>query len=453
MAARVRRRRAVPRRRTSRRTRMVRRRPVKGRRLMTVTPATAPYGYALGSLAARTKRPRYQIGKTRQPNFGMQEGVRVKRTKAGTTVKGVEELSRYTAKFGVSKYRLNTRNLLVRAIPERILRFHGVNPQDMQPAVNADGGFYNLSNEITATSSTGVVPMYVLSLNGTVQNSSHEFPLRRVGVMSSGRVYFTTVTGKLPSSTVNTTSDNSALFVETSTSGADAADEFRHIVNEWQQIRLAMHGAKNSITTFYVELIQCNKDYAAVEDDSDLFTMSGSHGDRYRDEVYGYWQNKIKKLVSSGIVDNNVSVQRGVYSPFITLRTWKFDVKPVRTDEADQTPNVIHANLFLNDGRMCDYQWVRNGNAYDAGNNNTANGMDDALINPNWISRMADASDGISLNPAPKARRYLIISAGNYRNGITPVDDIETIGENDVHKYIPSFDLIYRKKERMAFKE
>lgn len=405
-----------------------------------ITPATKPY-----TLKRRGSGRGGPMRSRRRIDFG--EGVQVRRVAGTRVVRGTQELSRFKERVGVPVD--NTKALLRSSVPTRVLRFHGVKESNVKGTIAS--GFFHMPNTVSGSSSVGVVPLYVLSLNGTTQASiGTERPLRRAQVSSTGRVLWDVMNGKIPSSTVmNTTTDSDQLFMESYNVGAETDKDYRLIANEWEHVKLAFYGAQNSLTTFYVELIQCDRDYASVEDESELFAATGTHFERYRDEVYGYWQNKIKKLVSNSIVGAQVAQRDHKDKPYKTLKKWRFDVKPVSLDEADTSPNLLHANLFLNDGRICNYQWVKNGRAYDSTLTDVANGVDDALVNSNYMVRDNNVVTGLAVNVHPRGRRYLVISATSFIE--TPAPGTAANADETVYTDMPSFDLIFRKKEHMTF--
>lgn len=408
------------------------------------TPATQPLSIALKRKALKNARAYPGLRRVkRRINFN--ENVGIRRVAGVTRVRGTQEVSRFSSAIG---RKINNVNKLIRVeVPNRILRFQGMNTTEQNVVQR---GYYIMENGISNATQSGNLPMYVLSLNNTVQNSINTACFFQCSINSTGRVIFTGQNGTRPNAAANSTFLTNILQTESDSIGALDTHDFRHIVNEWQQVKLAMFGARHQQTTFHVELIQCNKDYAGIEEEPDLATGVGTLFEPFRDEVYQYWQNKAKKLVSASIADVNVACRRNVVPPYRSIRKWRFDVKPVDIGEADASPNMLIANLLINDGRICDYQWVRQATAFDATNLTNANGVDDALVNPNWYGRDVQAvSTGLRSIPAPKARRYLIISAQQMIEG---ANNSVAVGEGNetVELSRPSFDLVYRKRERVG---
>ena len=207
----------------------------------------------------------------------------------------------------------------------------------------------------------------------------------------------------------------------------------------WADIRLKMYGAKTQQTTFIVEMIGVAADYAALEDEADLLASTGPNAEFHRDQVYGYWQDSLKTLVTNPIVakQNPHSGRK----PYYVLKRWSYTIKPSLTIDSDASPNSVAAKLFINDGKVINHAWVGTSSAYDATNVSLTDGVDDRLLNANYWGRNAGGLFNVAENPPPFLRRYLVIRA---------VNPTRIAAASETNDDTPSFDLVYRKCERVG---
>ena len=320
------------------------------------------------------------------------------------------------------------------SVPARTLIFQGYKKQDN---ADAQAGYFLMMNQVSASTSSTYMPCYVFGLNATNQ-SANASPFRVARLHSTGRVEWVTSFGL----SLDTTS-SSTWRLETNEVGTDVLtnDEFSKIAQMWYSVKLALYGAKTQQTTYVIELITPTKDYAAIEDESELLSMTGTHADRYRDEVYGYWQNKLRALTTSPIAPNFNAQRNPRQQPYKTLRRWTYTIRPSTTIESDSSPNATIAKLFINDGRVLDYQWSKPNGAYNSTNTDVAAGIDDYLQTPGYVNQaVVGGSMGVTImnNPQPQQRRYLVIRAVN----TTAIPSGSETNDNT-----PSFDMVIRKKE------
>lgn len=300
-------------------------------------------------------------------------------------------------------------------------------------------GFFNMSNNLGnaegVDATSGIAPVYVLSLNNTVQNGVYAAPFRRVQVDSTGRVQFIVVNGQ------NTGGGSTTLWQnEGFNAGADPGGECQHIVNEWQSVKLCMYGARQQQTRYKIHLVQCNEMEAAPEDEPDLLAATGSLAERVRDAYYAWWQNLIRPLVTTEIAAKFYPARprTGNVSPFTILKTWTYNIACSLTTERDSTASAVVAKLFIRDGRVMNYNWQQATAAYDSTRTTAVGGIDDLIILPSRQEDMTRTSEPPLDQPHPKARRYLIITCDN----TTPV-----VLNAETQDNTPSFDLLVRKSE------
>lgn len=399
--------------------------------------------------------PRTRLYTRRRVRTGMREGVNVSRVGTTTVVKGTTELGRFKSVLGGFVDKTNA--LLRMSVPTRILRYHGLDQFDN---VDADvpgsttSGYFNLWNTLgQGDVGFGYAPMYVIAVSNTVNRGIRPQAMYAVMLESTGRVAMVPLPSPHdPYSGQGTDQDGAltpAWWRESESTGAEVPTSARYIAQQWIQLKLNMYGAAKAQTRFNVEYIQCSKDYAAVEEFADLLGSNSNYGnfqsivEKYRDEVFGYWQNKIKALVSNPIAGRQNANRTGLGVPYRTLKKWQYDIKPVDTSEADVSPNSIVANLLINDGRVLDYQWQAAGEAYLAGRTGLGNGMDDIIINPRVVHVSNSATSDVQNNPAPRDRRYIVISATSWTE--------QAATASTDNQRVPSFDMIIRKKEQIGF--
>lgn len=339
-----------------------------------------------------------------------------------------DEVKKYRGKVGM-KQRLTMNKLVAMRVPKRVLYFSGVNPSE----ASNPAGYYWMSNRVSGSLTSAPVPMYAVCLSGTIQAGNGPNVLRQAIMHSTGRIEWQPVQG-LDFQVVNTPS----WSAERADPGADTAESYRFVEPEWYQIKLNMYGARTQHTTFIVEYIQCAHDFAAIEDEDALLSAAGTHGEHYRDMVYGHWQNVCKPLVTSAIT-GAMNRAKSSRSPYTTLRRWQYAIAPSQTIESDTSPNNAIANLFLRDHRLLDHGWVASSGAYDAANVAGGAGQDDRLVNPSWYN--VEAPRDVAINPASRTRRYLIIRAVNTTR-------IAQGAETDDNT--PSFDIVVRRSERLG---
>lgn len=320
------------------------------------------------------------------------------------------------------------------------LTYLGINRQDnFTDGSTTCPGFFNMSNNLGnaegATADFGVVPVYVLSLNSTVQNNVYSSPFRQVQINSTGRVVFATVNGQ------NTAGGTASVWQnEGFNAGADPGGECQHIGQEWQSVRFVLYGARSQQTKYSIHLAQCAELDSAVEDEPDMLAATGAMAERRRDAYYAWWQNLIRPLVTSDIAAKFYPARpnTGVMAPMRILKTWNYSIAPSMTTERDATANAVVAKLFIRDGRVCNYNWQQANNAYDSARTSATAGIDDLLVLPSRQEDMTRTSEPPLDNPNPKARRYLIITCQN----TTPVALASETQDNT-----PSFDMLARKSE------
>lgn len=315
------------------------------------------------------------------------------------------------------------------AIPSRVLRYQGVKSADDGTGLP---GFYRMPLTISGGQTSGGLPLYAIALNGTIQQSVSASPLYRAAISSTGRISWS--------------AENGALFDNTASSNwylekADvAAADCRFVSPLWYNIRLNMYGARTQQTSFVVEYIQCMHDYAGIEDEGDtLFTQTGVHGEHYKDIVYGYWQNKVRALVTNPVSAEFANKRTNRFPPYKVLKTWRFDIRPAQTTDVDDSPNNYVFSAFIRDGRLLDYSWIGATGAFDASNVSALTGLDDRLVEPNFVLR--DSRTLPARNPHPRSRRYLVIRAVNTTRALQGSETVDNT---------PSFDLVVRKAERTS---
>lgn len=360
---------------------------------------------------------------------------------------GSMEKSRTASSYGRKKP-LQTMKVMKMSVPRLVLTCQGLKTDDKALSVSELPGYFKMSNTLAnvngASETFGVVPVVVASLNGTWQNNTGAEPLRYVQLHNTGRVEFPIIAFQDNTSTSAVTN---SWNVEASSTGGEKSGMCSRIVNEWIAARFVFYGAKTQQTTWRVHLVQASHDLAAVEEEDALLAAGGTHGDRYRDMVYGWWQNLIRPLVTTDIaLKLNPSKPRmNTTAAFRVLRTWSYDIAPHTQIETDTTPNSVVAKIFINDHRTLNYQWTAPGLAYDATRTSTTQGMDDLAWVPQWQNFQSDAASGYLpvVQPAPKARRYLIVTCNN----TTPVANNVTPVPAETPDNTPSFNMVLRKCE------
>jgi len=316
------------------------------------------------------------------------------------------------------------------------LTFVGLNRLD-QFADNSTTcpGYFLMQNTLGNSATTfGIPPVYVLSLNNTVQNGVYSAPFRGLEVQADGVVAFTPVAGLNTGGGVTTLWQNEAF-----NPGGDPGGETQFIANEWMSVRFLLYGARTQQTHYKIHLVQCAEEDTAPEDETGLRTASGVHADRRRDAFYSWWHNLIRPLVTSEIAAK-MYPQRphtSANAPMRILRTWKYDIAPSLNIERDSTANAVVANLFIRDGRVLNYNWQQSSEAYDATRTSVTGGIDDLLPAPARQIDLTRTTEPPLDNPNPKARRYLIITASNPTGVLT----------GETQDNTPSFDMVVRKSE------
>lgn len=383
------------------------------------------------------------------------EGVDVSRTGTTTVVKGTTEMGRFRATVGGHVDRTNM--LLRMSVPTRVLRYHGLDNFDAGGADAAGavtGGYFNLWNTLgNGSVAYGYAPLLLIPVNSTINKGTRPQAMYSMGIQSTGRVYFDPLPAPVapylyPGLNADAAQDP-AWWRESEMTGAELATSTRYVVQDWLQLKLNMYGAAKSQTRFNVEYIQCTKDYAAPEEIGDLLGHTGVFGnfqaivEKYRDEVYGYWQDKVRPLVTNPIAGRLQGNRGRLGAPYRTIKKWSYDIKPVDTSEADASPNSIVANLFINDGRCLDYQWLSAGQAYDGTNASVGAGIDDRVTGANITNVSNVATSDVQVAPKPTDRRYIVISATTW-NETDPTVSTD-------NQFTPSFDMIIRKKELLGF--
>lgn len=319
--------------------------------------------------------------------------------------------------------------LMEMAIPSRVLRFQGVKSADDGTGLP---GYFRMPLTISGGQTSGGLPLYAICLNGTMQSTTSARPLYRAAIASTGRISWSVENGVLHDNTSTV-----GWYVEKAdTSIADN----RYVSPMWYNIRLNMYGAKTQQTSFVVEYIQCMHDYAAIEDEADtLFTQTGVHGEHYKDIVYGYWQNKVRALVTNPISADFANKRTNRFPPYKVLKTWRFDIRPAQTTDVDDSPNNYVFSAFIRDGRLLDYSWIGVTGAFDSTNVSATAGLDDRIVEPNFVVR--ESGTNPVNNPHPRHRRYLIVRAVNTTRALQGSETVDNT---------PSFDLVVRKAERFS---
>lgn len=376
-----------------------------------------------------------------------EEAVTTKRTRRTVTTskagvrRGVAQSS-MRSKMG-RKTAITYNKLLRLSVPKRVLRFSGIRRAEDEGGLAAAGacpGYYPMNSTIGDNAVTSaVLPMYVVQLNGTMMNSGSATVLRRATLHSTGRIEWVQQNG-VGIESFNPTVLTNFWGVEYGQSGTEASTRTDYICNDWMDVRLNMYGAKENLTRYYIDLIQVADDWAAVEDESELATLTGTHAGRYQDAVYGFWQGMVRPCVANKIAGSIVA-NKYRYQPYRVLRSWKYTVKPESTTEENNTANFVSANLFIRDGRVINYAWQKPGNVFDAARVGVATGMDDIIAAPNYVHSDYLSTYNPLNNPHPRARRYLVIRCD------APVSQSSAAtGDN----FTPSFDLLVRKRERLS---
>jgi len=343
-----------------------------------------------------------------------------------------KEQSKYTSTYGKSKM-VTFKKLVSMQVPQRVLRFQGIKLAD---AGSGLAGKFAVSNRIALASTNELAPLYAICLSGTVQGSNGPTVLRQARLHSTGRVSWDSVNG-LDNLNVN----NGTWYLEKSLVGSEVSDSFQFVEPAWYNIKLNLYGTKTQQTTYIIEYIQCNHDFSAIEDESDvLITASGSHGEHYRDNIYGYWQNRLKALMTNPIAGSQTSHYTSKRAqPYKVLKSWRYVIAPHQTIESDTSPNNCVVNLFIHDHRMINHCWSGPSGSYDSTNVDVATGIDDKVTDPNIRTR--DSPTNAIVNPSPRQRRYIIVRAVNTTR-------IPSASESDDNT--PSFDLVVRKSERLG---
>jgi len=296
-------------------------------------------------------------------------------------------------------------------------------------------GYYLMRNTLGDPATTfGVPPVYVLSLNNTVQNNVYSAPFRAVEVDASGYVAFAPVNG------LNTGGGTTTLWQsEAFNTGGDPGGETQFIANEWMSVRFILYGARQQQTQFKIHLVQCTDEDCAPEDEPTLRTSVGTHAERRRDAVYGWWQNMIRPLVTTEIAAKFYPnrPRTGNSAPMRIMKTWTYDIAPSLNIERDATANAVVAKLFIRDGRVLNYNWQSSIDAYDATRTGITGGIDDLIVLPGRQFDITRTTEPPLDQPNPKARRYLIITATNPTTVLT----------GDTQDNTPSFDMVVRKAE------
>jgi len=330
--------------------------------------------------------------------------------------------------------------------PRLVLTAQGLKNDDKALGPNELPGFFVCHNDISSTATSATMPAIVCSLNSTIQNNTFSSPIRSVKLHSTGRVEFPLVTFQSNTST-NAAGTTNNWDVESALTGGEPSGMSSRIINEWMAAKFVFYGCKTQQTRWTVRLVQATHDLAAVEEEDALLGAPGDHGDRYRDLVYGWWQNLLRPLVSSDIALKFNPSKRFMNNTmaFRTLRTWTYDVAPHLQTESDTSPNSVVANIFINDHRTLNYQWLAPNLVYDSTRTSATAGTDDLAAIPffqNYQSTIPTNTTNPGylpvVQPAPKARRYLVISCNNptpVATGSVTVDDT------------PSFSMVLRKCE------
>lgn len=319
--------------------------------------------------------------------------------------------------------------LMQMSVPSRVLRFQGVKQSDVGSGLP---GYFRMPLTTSGTTTSGNLPLYAIALNGTMQASTVATPLWRASMDSTGRISWAAEDG----ASWNNTASAPWYLEKADVAVADC----RHVSPLWYNIKLNMYGARTQQTSFVVEYIQCMHDYAGIEDEADsLFSQTGIHGEHYKDIVYGYWQNKVRALITNPVSAQFACKRTDKFPPYKVLKTWRFDIRPAQTIDVDDSPNNYVFSAFIRDGRLLNYSWMGVSGAFDASNTNVAAGLDDLIKDPNQVLR--DSRTVPARNPHPRSRRYIVIRAVNTTR--VPVGS-ETVDNT------PSFDLVVRKAERTS---
>lgn len=421
-----------------------------GRRRLTGTVDTPVYAPGSNPFAGGQFDAGQWSAFTGQKRSSGMDGVRQRGARRGaprrrfagsrTVVTSTKELQRVRQRFGPGKA-YKTGQLLKMTVPWRILRFQGMNVDDKVDGTNDTTttlpGYFPMRNYLgNSLLSFGQAPLYVFALNDTIQNSTLDVgQFYKLTLESTGRSLWTNADGL----------DNAALTrgnwqVERDETGGGQGATCKWVVNNWYDVRLKMYGCKNQQTSYYVEYVQCTKDYAAIEDEPMLNTSTSVLAEKYRDDVYGYWQDRVKTLVSNTL-STVYNPRRSKDQPYKVIKSWRYDIKPEDSGDVDSTPNAIEARLMIKDGRMCDYQWLCSTNAYDAARTGGTTGADDFIVDPNRYNPASDDQYvGVTYRPAPRGRRYLVIRA------ITTKETTVAGTAQDT----PSFDMLIRKHEQLG---
>lgn len=319
--------------------------------------------------------------------------------------------------------------LMQMSVPSRVLRFQGVKSSDDGTGLP---GYYRMPLTISGGQTSGGLPLYAIALNGTIQSSVAANPLYRAAISSTGRISWSAEDGVSWNNTVGT-----PWYLEK----ADVAvADCRHVSPLWYNIRLNMYGARTQQTSFVVEYIQCMHDYAGIEDEADaLSTQTGVHGEHYKDIVYGYWQNKVRALITNPVSADFACKRTDKFPPYKVLKTWRFDIRPAQSTDVDDSPNNYVFSAFIRDGRLLDYSWMGVSGAFDSSNTNAATGLDDRIVEPNYVLR--DSRTVPARNPHPRFRRYIVVRAVNTTRALQASETVDNT---------PSFDLVVRKAERTS---
>lgn len=309
----------------------------------------------------------------------------------------------------------------------RILRFQGVNPMNRGALPETLPGWFVMNNAAVSGTDTGrQCPIRIISLTNTINNgSSGAGPMFRLNVDDAGALSFLQEAGRA----VNSISGTSTEFqVEYKDLSVNSDVGSRYVQPEWHDLRFLFYGAKNQPTVYDIMIVKFREDY--------LDPLENVGSTREASDRQSFWTGLIHPMMFNPIIPNDSgSYQRSKYN---VIHRTRITIQPTLNTELDPTPASKQFNLFIKDGKVYDYKyhadtWVATAGPPALPQIDDALNTDFFAVDPN-----GPGFEDYSNQPAPRARVWMIIRALN----TTPTN---TPNANNT----PSFDFVYRKKERM----
>lgn len=269
-------------------------------------------------------------------------------------------------------------------------------------------GWFTMEYDQTATGGSSM-PCHLFSLTGIRQRSTYPSPHTQLKIQDDGTAAFSGLAG--------CQSDGSTLSpqwqLEKQTGGDANADQYVHWArNEWFDIRLCLYGTLKQAVKWTIEYGYFDSLYDPGTIGDGVFAPFD-----VRDRFNAWWQNKIAAPTYHPQLPKPCANVQGI---FHTLWRKDYVIQPITNDEIDGNPNSRMVRFYLRDGRVIRY------------NRKTQRFTSDLTVdNGGW---MVQGLSDWALEPFPRARRYLIITATN-----TGVDT----SDGFISK--PSYDMCVRK--------